>query len=163
MTNLAGSPPLDILVRSSGVRRLSDFLMWQVWFDFRSVAKSLVAYGSFFLRRLQKTSSFTSSRRIGRISDFGTCFLSFWTTRPRCGVGRVRLGPVQLSFEVEYAVRLGFWRLRDICQRELLARSEILRSLIFDGAFYRGREYVNTHDLASQRCLTFRPPSPSPL
>jgi len=32
MTNLAGSPPLDILVRSSGVKRLSDFLMWQVWF-----------------------------------------------------------------------------------------------------------------------------------
>jgi hypothetical protein len=32
MTNLAGSPPLDILVRSSGVKRLSDFLMWQVRF-----------------------------------------------------------------------------------------------------------------------------------
>lgn len=31
MTSLAGSPPLDILVRSSGVKRLSDFLMWQVW------------------------------------------------------------------------------------------------------------------------------------
>ena len=31
MTNLAGSPPLDILIRSSGVKRLSDFLMWQVW------------------------------------------------------------------------------------------------------------------------------------
>ena len=30
MTNLAGSPPLDILIRSSGVKRLSDFLMWQV-------------------------------------------------------------------------------------------------------------------------------------
>ncbi|KAF9645071.1 Di-trans-poly-cis-decaprenylcistransferase [Thelephora ganbajun] len=29
MTSLAGSPPLDILVRSSGVKRLSDFLMWQ--------------------------------------------------------------------------------------------------------------------------------------
>jgi len=29
MTNLAGSPPLDILIRSSGVKRLSDFLMWQ--------------------------------------------------------------------------------------------------------------------------------------
>jgi ditrans,polycis-polyprenyl diphosphate synthase len=31
MTSLAGSPPLDILIRSSGVKRLSDFLMWQVW------------------------------------------------------------------------------------------------------------------------------------
>jgi len=29
MTNLGGSPPLDVLVRSSGVKRLSDFLMWQ--------------------------------------------------------------------------------------------------------------------------------------
>ena len=35
MTNLAGSPPLDILVRSSGVKRLSDFLMWQVRFSSR--------------------------------------------------------------------------------------------------------------------------------
>ncbi|TFK73809.1 Di-trans-poly-cis-decaprenylcistransferase [Pluteus cervinus] len=29
MTSLAGSPPLDILIRTSGVRRLSDFLLWQ--------------------------------------------------------------------------------------------------------------------------------------
>ncbi|KAJ7578167.1 Decaprenyl diphosphate synthase-like protein [Mycena floridula] len=29
MTSLAGSPPLDILVRSSGVHRLSDFFLWQ--------------------------------------------------------------------------------------------------------------------------------------
>ena len=30
MTSLAGSPPLDILIRTSGVNRLSDFLLWQV-------------------------------------------------------------------------------------------------------------------------------------
>ena len=30
MTSQAGSPPLDILVRTSGVNRLSDFLLWQV-------------------------------------------------------------------------------------------------------------------------------------
>lgn len=30
MTTRAGSPPLDLLVRTSGVRRLSDFLLWQV-------------------------------------------------------------------------------------------------------------------------------------
>jgi hypothetical protein len=30
MTSLVGSPPLDILIRSSGVNRLSDFLLWQV-------------------------------------------------------------------------------------------------------------------------------------
>ena len=30
MISQAGSPPLDILVRTSGVNRLSDFLLWQV-------------------------------------------------------------------------------------------------------------------------------------
>ncbi|KAF8909960.1 Di-trans-poly-cis-decaprenylcistransferase [Mucidula mucida] len=29
MTTLAGSPPLDIIVRTSGVKRLSDFFLWQ--------------------------------------------------------------------------------------------------------------------------------------
>lgn len=29
-TAAAGSPPVDVLVRTSGVRRLSDFLTWQV-------------------------------------------------------------------------------------------------------------------------------------
>ncbi|KAH9952031.1 Di-trans-poly-cis-decaprenylcistransferase [Amylocystis lapponica] len=29
MTSVAGSPPLDILVRTSGVKRLSDYLLWQ--------------------------------------------------------------------------------------------------------------------------------------
>ncbi|KAL7412089.1 putative undecaprenyl diphosphate synthase-domain-containing protein [Mrakia frigida] len=28
-SNLLGSPPLDILIRTSGVKRLSDFLLWQ--------------------------------------------------------------------------------------------------------------------------------------
>jgi ditrans,polycis-polyprenyl diphosphate synthase len=31
MTTKGGSPPLDILVRTSGVKRLSDFLLWQVY------------------------------------------------------------------------------------------------------------------------------------
>ena len=30
MTTTGGSPPLDILVRTSGVQRFSDFLLWQV-------------------------------------------------------------------------------------------------------------------------------------
>lgn len=30
MTSKGGSPPLDILVRTSGVKRLSDYLLWQV-------------------------------------------------------------------------------------------------------------------------------------
>lgn len=47
MTNLAGSPPLDILIRSSGVRRLSDFLTWQVRFNFQSDAERLMTYELF--------------------------------------------------------------------------------------------------------------------
>lgn len=30
LTSKVGSPPLDILVRTSGVKRLSDFMLWQV-------------------------------------------------------------------------------------------------------------------------------------
>ena len=30
MTSLAGSPPLDVLIRTSGVKRLSDYMLWQV-------------------------------------------------------------------------------------------------------------------------------------
>jgi ditrans,polycis-polyprenyl diphosphate synthase len=30
MSSRGGSPPLDILIRTSGVNRLSDFLLWQV-------------------------------------------------------------------------------------------------------------------------------------
>jgi len=29
MTSVSGSPPLDILIRTSGVKRLSDYLLWQ--------------------------------------------------------------------------------------------------------------------------------------
>jgi undecaprenyl diphosphate synthase len=30
MLTARGSPPLDILVRTSGAKRLSDFMLWQV-------------------------------------------------------------------------------------------------------------------------------------
>jgi ditrans,polycis-polyprenyl diphosphate synthase len=30
MTSKVGSPPLNILIRTSGVKRLSDYLLWQV-------------------------------------------------------------------------------------------------------------------------------------
>ncbi|KAG5338042.1 hypothetical protein C0989_008346 [Termitomyces sp. Mn162] len=32
LTSLGGSPPLDVLVRTSGVKRLSDYLLWQASF-----------------------------------------------------------------------------------------------------------------------------------
>ena len=32
MTAKVNSPPLDILIRTSGVKRLSDYLLWQVGF-----------------------------------------------------------------------------------------------------------------------------------
>lgn len=38
-TSQGFSPPLDILIRSSGVKRFSDFLLWQV----RVCIRSLVA------------------------------------------------------------------------------------------------------------------------
>lgn len=39
MTSLSGSPPLDILVRTSGVKRLSDYLLWQVRPDTKSFVR----------------------------------------------------------------------------------------------------------------------------
>ena len=45
MTSLGESPPLDILIRTSGVNRLSDFLLWQV----RSVIHFLLATQSISL------------------------------------------------------------------------------------------------------------------
>ena len=52
MTSLGGSPPLDVLIRSSGVKRLSDFLMWQVSSNFprsrdlpRMIHKLFVGFG----------------------------------------------------------------------------------------------------------------------
>lgn len=30
MITKVGSPPLDVLIRTSGVKRLSDFMLWQV-------------------------------------------------------------------------------------------------------------------------------------
>ena len=58
MTSLSGSPPLDVLVRTSGVQRLSDYMLWQCsedtqiqfvscyWPDFgmREFVPSILAY-----------------------------------------------------------------------------------------------------------------------
>ena len=105
MTNLAGSPPLDVLIRSSGVKRLSDFLMWQVRFTTRDFACH-VTQGMFLCRR-RRTCSFILLLRIGRILGFGTFFRSFWIIRPRCGASRVKLlakSLVELKSCVDYGV-----------------------------------------------------------
>ena len=44
MISQAGSPPLDILVRTSGVNRLSDFLLWQVRSNLMSVLYQLIDF-----------------------------------------------------------------------------------------------------------------------
>ena len=44
MTSRAGSPPLDILIRTSGVNRLSDFLLWQVCIVFVGHPRSLTLF-----------------------------------------------------------------------------------------------------------------------
>lgn len=42
--SLGGSPPLDILVRTSGVKRLSDFMLWQVRTFRALVSKFMLIY-----------------------------------------------------------------------------------------------------------------------
>jgi hypothetical protein len=59
MTTLGGSPPLDILIRSSGVKRLSDFLMWQVSSDIPSTPGHPVAH-NFFVGVRERTASLHS-------------------------------------------------------------------------------------------------------
>lgn len=74
MTTLRGSPPLDILIRTSGVKRLSDFLLWQVCqldvflFDIRSDP---------LLVRHARTHKFTLPMHIGPNSACVTSSLSF--------------------------------------------------------------------------------------
>ena len=60
MTNLAGSPPLDVLIRSSGVKRLSDFLMWQVRFTTRWTSPVMPLTGCFSAGVGERAASFYS-------------------------------------------------------------------------------------------------------
>ena len=67
MTSLVGSPPLDILVRTSGVHRLSDFMLWQV-----SAAGTYLflsdAHKKLHPLSVAKTPKFNSSQLTGPIS-----------------------------------------------------------------------------------------------
>lgn len=83
MTNARGSPPLDILVRTSGVKRLSDYLLWQVCNDECNVASSkLTSY------RAVKTHKFNTPTDIGPTSAYGISCPSSWTISAKCGPNR---------------------------------------------------------------------------
>jgi hypothetical protein len=80
MTSQGGSPPLDVLVRTSGVNRLSDFLLWQVR------CSSAVHSVLLLLSSAARTHSCTSRRPIGRNSACWISFLSYSITRRKPGV-----------------------------------------------------------------------------
>jgi len=75
-------PPLDILVRTSGVKRLSDFLLWQV---FVSLSKSCIRVHSvhFSVARILR---FSLRTRFGQSLDCSTSFPSSWIINGRSGV-----------------------------------------------------------------------------
>ena len=56
------SPPLDILIRTSGAQRLSDYLLWQV-----GLPSLLVTFRRSLSRSAPITHRFTSLIFIGRI------------------------------------------------------------------------------------------------
>jgi undecaprenyl diphosphate synthase len=62
LTAKVNSPPLDVLIRTSGVKRLSDYLLWQVSPPSLPVTFTRSPPGS-----APKTHRFTSSTRIGQI------------------------------------------------------------------------------------------------
>ncbi len=82
MTTLAGSPPLDIIVRTSGVKRLSDFFLWQVGYKLSESAVSLLMCSS---SSQAKTCKSSSVLRIGQILAFLILYPSSLIINERCG------------------------------------------------------------------------------
>jgi undecaprenyl diphosphate synthase len=62
LTTEVKSPPLDILIRTSGAQRLSDYLLWQVSLPSLPLTLECSLSGS-----APKTHRFTSSIFIGQI------------------------------------------------------------------------------------------------
>jgi len=81
MTSLTGSPPLEILVRTSGVKRLSDFMLWQVsnFYPFLLVISHNVSTS------VVKVLRYTLHPRIGLNSGYGILFPLFSTTSVKPG------------------------------------------------------------------------------
>lgn len=80
--SLAGSPPLDILVRTSGVKRLSDFLLWQV----RLLLRGLNSRSDCILRP-QRRHSCILWKPSGQSLGFEISYPSFWIINARRGIG----------------------------------------------------------------------------
>jgi undecaprenyl diphosphate synthase len=72
LTTKVNTPPLDILIRTSGVKRLSDYFLWQVGLPSLLVTFTHSPPGS-----APKTHRFTSSTPIGRIWAFLTSSLLY--------------------------------------------------------------------------------------
>ncbi|THH17411.1 hypothetical protein EW146_g3412 [Bondarzewia mesenterica] len=80
MTTKGGSPPLDILVRTSGVKRLSDYLLWQQLI--RPSSPSLVIPQPPSVLKIPRSNSPT---RIGPILDCSISYLYSWTINEKYG------------------------------------------------------------------------------
>ncbi|KAF8065383.1 putative undecaprenyl diphosphate synthase-domain-containing protein [Lyophyllum atratum] len=76
-----GSPPVDILIRTGGAKRLSDFLLWQgsTFHQFHTL-RDLI-----FLHSAARTPRFISYDLFGLSLGFSILYLSSWTTRSKSG------------------------------------------------------------------------------
>lgn len=85
MTAKVNSPPLDILIRTSGVKRLSDYLLWQVGPVGSTIQSphALTRSGSAL-----KTLRFTSLIHSGQIWDSSIFFQLYWITSVKFGLNR---------------------------------------------------------------------------
>lgn len=87
LTAKVNCPPLDILIRTSGVRRLSDYLLWQASLLAAFSTKSpqaLTLSGS-----APKTHRYTSLIRSGQIWAFSIFSLLYWITSVKFGLSRI--------------------------------------------------------------------------
>lgn len=90
---LAHSPPVDVLVRTSGVYRLSDFMLWQVSFVWHAKRRRAAAHPLARLHSAPKTRICTSRSATGRSLACASSCPSFSTTSApssgdNCGSGR---------------------------------------------------------------------------
>lgn len=83
-----GSPPLDILIRTSGVKRLSDYMLWQVRIPLLDL---LFSWANYRARSAPTTRRYSSRTSTGPTLVFGTSYPSSSTTRGKSGQPRLEL------------------------------------------------------------------------